>query len=640
ARLAGLLADAGAGRGGLAFVVGEPGIGKTRLVEKLAETAHGDGFAVVWGHCLDGDWSPPYAPFAEALESLTAPAPPEELAPDLGTGGPALAQLLPALRERLPDLPVASPVQPDEERFRLHDAMAQFLIARSRRAPLLVCLDDLHWADHSTVAMLRHVARFTPANRLLVMGTYRDGEVGPNHPLHDALGGLRRDVEFERLRLEGLAATAVAELLEAMPEHDVLRSVAVAIATETDGNPFFIKELLRHLVEEGRLVQGGDGAWTAERPVEELGIPEGVREVIDRRLARLSADANKLLSAASVFEGEIRLGVVAAVAGLDEDTALDALDEALEAQLVEPAGGIDVYGFTHALIRHTLADGLSPSRRARLHLRAAETLLAESGAVPSPARAGEIASQFHRAAGLAGAEQGVEPALAAADHAEATGATDDAARFLRVALDLLPGGDDRRPRLLARLGLALAWALRFDDAVAVAGEAADHIATAEGPDAAVGYLAQAAFTCGQAGGQVQAWALATRGLEYRTTRRDEAWALLVSFEDERRAAADTEHPGVPQETPDRLESARILRAARLDPMAPAALVAPSRSRAELLEAVNLPLQIMNCGRFAEALTGLRQEADSALRRGQLYRAARCLSFAALCSAMLGFPEEA
>jgi len=230
-------------------------------------------------------------------------------------------------------------------------------------------------------------------------------------------------------------------------------------------------------------------------------------------------------------------------------------------------------------------------------------------------------------------------ALAAADHAESTGATDDATRFLRVALDLLPGGDERRPRLLARLGLALAWALRFDDAVTVAAEAAEAIAAADGPDAAVGYLAEATFTCGQAGGQPQAWAMATRGLEYRTTRRDVAWALLVSFEDERRAAADEEYPGVPAETAERLESARILREADLDPMAPAVMVAPSRSRAEVLTARNLPLQIMNCGRFAEALVDLQVEADAALRRGQLFRAARCLSFGALCSAMLGFPDD-
>ncbi|MGH8973953.1 MAG: ATP-binding protein, partial [Acidimicrobiia bacterium] len=379
ARLVGLLGETAAGHGGLVFVAGEPGIGKTRLTEELAEAAAADGFSVLWGHCLDGDWAPPYAPFAEILKALAGGLPPEELRADLGVAGPALGQLVPALRQRLPDLPDAAPVQPDEERFRLLDAAAQFLAARARRAPVLLCLDDLHWADGSTVAMLRHVVRSSPGQRLLVIGTYRDAELAAGHPLQDAIGGLRREVEFERLKLEGLEAKAVGELLEALADHDVLGSVAAVIASETDGNPFFIKEVLRHLLEEGRFVRGSDGRWTSDRPVAELGIPEGVREVIDRRLARLSPDANKLLSAASVFEGEIHLGVAAAVAGLDEDVALDALDETLDAQLLQPAGGVDTYRFTHALIRHTLAGALSPSRRGRLHLRAADALAAASG---------------------------------------------------------------------------------------------------------------------------------------------------------------------------------------------------------------------------------------------------------------------
>jgi predicted ATPase len=146
------------------------------------------------------------------VEALAGGLPPEELRADLGTGGPALAQLVPALRQRVPDLRDAVPVQPDEERFRLLEAMAQFLAARSRRSPVLLCLDDLHWADGSTVAMLRHVVRSSTGHRLLVVGTYRDAEVGAGHPLHDAIGSLRREVEFERLKLEGLEAKSVGEL--------------------------------------------------------------------------------------------------------------------------------------------------------------------------------------------------------------------------------------------------------------------------------------------------------------------------------------------------------------------------------------------------------------------------------------------
>ena len=178
------------------------------------------------------------------------------------------------------------------QRFRVLDAMAQFLVARSRRAPLVCCLDDLHWVDKASVAMLRHVARFAVGQRLLLLGTYRDAEVGPRHPLAEALGALRRDVEYERVKLEGLESKAVAELLDALAEHDVTGAVATAVTAETDGNPFFIKEVLRYLIEEGRFFQGPDGRWASDRPIAELGIPDGVREVIERRLSRLSADAS------------------------------------------------------------------------------------------------------------------------------------------------------------------------------------------------------------------------------------------------------------------------------------------------------------------------------------------------------------
>lgn len=220
----------------------------------------------------------------------------------------------------------------------------------------------------------------------------------------------------------------------------------------------------------------------------------------------------------------------------------------------------------------------------------------------------------------------MEPALVAATHAEGTGAN-DAARFLRVALDLLPEADPRRPRLLGRLGLALAWALRFDEAVAVAEEAASVIAGTEGADEAVGYLAQTAFTCAQAGGQVQAWALAARGLGYPTTRRTPGWALLVSFDDERHAAEDPDVPGVPGLTPERLESARLLKDAALDPLAPAGMMAATfPTRSAVLGSTNISLRITNAGEITTALADLEIETRASLERGQLFRAARCRDF--------------
>jgi hypothetical protein len=533
-RLSARMTEAAAGRGGLVMVAGEPGIGKTRLAEELTEAAARDGWSVLWGRCFERDWAPPYAPLAEAIETLVATAGAEELRGELGPGGPSLAQLVPTLRQVLPDLGEPVPVQPDEERFRLLDAVAQLLAARSAKAPLLLLLDDLQWADKGSIDMVRHVARLAPQHPLLIVGTYRDTDLARTHPLAEALGALRREAEYERVHLRGLEPEAVRKLLSAVAEHELPEAVSAAIAEETEGNPFFIREILRHLIEEGKVYPGPDGRWTSDLPVRELGIPEGVREVIGRRLSRLSAAANRLLGVACGFEADFQFDTAAAVAGLGESDALDALDEALHAQLVQPAEGTDAYVFSHALIRDTLYAELSPSRRVRLHRRLAEALWGTYGADLSPARAGEIASQYHRSVGLPGAENGVEPALVAVAHAEGTGAHDEAVRFLRMALDLLPEDDARRPGLLARLGMALIWALDFDEAVRAAGEAGDAIAALEGRGAAAEYFSEATYACSMAGGETHAWELARLGLAYAGERKDMAWARLVSFDYERR----------------------------------------------------------------------------------------------------------
>jgi tetratricopeptide (TPR) repeat protein len=363
-----------------------------------------------------------------------------------------------------------------------------------------------------------------------------------------------------------------------------------------------------------------------------------VREVIDRRIGRLSADARKLLSAASVFEDEILLGVAGAVAGLEEDAALDALDEALDSQLLQPAGAVDVYRFTHNLIRHTLAGELSPSRRARLHLRAAESL-AVASPDPTPARSGEIASQYHRAASLPGAERGLEPALAAADHAQGNGGHDEAVRFLRIALDLLPEGDTNRTGLLSRLAMVLCWALEFNEAVTVATQAAADMAGTGDKAAAARYLSEVAYACAMAGGVVHSWKFAAAGLSYAEDR-DVAWARLVSFDAERRAAEDPSHPGIPHDSPERRESARILRAARLDPLGPAPMEGVFDTRTEALESANLVVRTFSAGEYARCLPGFEAEAAEAEEQGRLARAARGWAMASQCQSALGRLAEA
>ena len=621
--LKGRLADTALGRGGVVMLVGEPGIGKTRLAEELSTDARREGWSVAWGRCFEGDWMPAYAPFAEVIESLALTGEPDRLQSDLASNGPVLAQLVPKLHDALPGMEPPANLQPDEERFRLLDAVAHHLLGRSEQRPLLVCLDDLHWADAGSVAMLTHLANLMSKHRLLVLGTYRGSEVGPGHPLAEVLPTLGRRPGFERIQLHGLPAEAVGELLGALTTHDVPGSVAAALAGETDGNPFFLREVLRHLIEEGKVFRDETGRWVSELSVEKLGIPQTVREVIGRRLARLSEPANRFLSVACAFEGPFGYDVVAGAAGLGEEDGLDALDETLSSHLLEEVGAEGAFGFTHALIRHTLYSQVSSPRRSRLHRTVAEALETVTGDLPDPARAGEIAHHYQRSAGLAGAHRGVDFALQAAEHSEATGAPDEAARFLRTALELLPGGDARRPRILGRLGAALIWGLSFDEAVPVAIEAGEAIAEAEGSGAATQYLADATYACQVAGSSPHGWELARRGLVHAGDQRDVAWARLVSFDGERRAAEDEEYPGIPQDTPERRESARILRAARIDPFGPTPLEAVFTTRAEAEESQNLIVRALFLGEYTHWLARLEEEKEACLKLNRVARAAQC-----------------
>lgn len=631
-RLADRYAAAAAGSGGLVVVAGDPGMGKTRLIEEVAGQVTKHGARVLWGQCYEGDWTPPYAAFAEALGSNLGD--PDRVRADLGGGGPALGQLVPELRRLLPDLPQAVPLSPDEERFRLIDAAGQYLVASSRRTPIVICLDDLQWADHATLGLMRSVARLAARHRVLILGTYRDVEIHPDHPLAVTLQALTRETNLDRIHLQGLDPAGTAALLSALGEHDVDEQIGAAWAAETEGNPFFIAELARHLIEEGHLHRDPDGRWTTDRPLRELDVPDTVRDVISRRLSRLSEDARQVLRVACIFEGPFRFDVIASVARLDADAALDAVDDAIAAQLILPAGADDTYRFHHALIRHTLYRQLGSSRRLRLHRQVAEALEAASGGSPTPAQAGEIAAEYHRSAALPGAARGVEAALTAADHAQASGGHDEALRFLRMALDLLPQQDPRRPRLSGRLGIVLAWALRYDEAVAVAIDAGTAIAETEGNPAAADYLADAMYACAMAGGSVPAWELAGRGLFY-TEKHDLTWARLISFDDERRAATNPDYPGIPTDSAERRESAAIIRQAPRDPMGPAPMEAIYDNRDDALQSSNLTVLTYWAGDYRRALSGYETETAKAERDGRWARAARGWSYITSLRAALG-----
>jgi class 3 adenylate cyclase/tetratricopeptide (TPR) repeat protein len=448
-RLGQLWKEAAAGERRVALLAGEPGVGKTRLAAELAVSMDAESAAVLAGRC-DEDLGVPYQPFVEALRHFIDHTSLEHLQERLGRFGGELIRLVPELAERLPDLPPPLRSDPETERYRLFDAVAGWLAALSAEEPLLVVLDDLQWAAKPTLLLLRHLLRSAEPMRLLVVATYRDTDIGRDHPLADFLADARRVQGTERFPLVGLDASGVAAFLEQAAGHaldDEGETLARAVWQETEGNPFFVAEVLRHLSESGALERRGE-RWVATAAVEELGIPEGVRDVVGRRLSRLSDDANRVLACASVVGTEFEPAVVQMAGGFSEEAVLSSLEEAVRTRLV-----VDVSGgrsrFAHALVRATLYDELTAPRRIALHRKVAEALeTVHGGALDDDLPA--LAYHWARASGPAQTDKAVEYAIRAGDRALAQLAHDEAVAYYRDALGLLEvtAGDVEEPRRL------------------------------------------------------------------------------------------------------------------------------------------------------------------------------------------------
>jgi class 3 adenylate cyclase len=477
------LEDALGGRGSLAMLVGEPGIGKTRLAEEFTVYARLRGAQVLAGRSYEGAVEVAYFPFVEAFRQYVRARPDAELRRELGDGAPDVANIVSEIRQRFPDLPTPPPLQGDAERLRLFGSVTEFLRAAAAAGPLVLHLDDLHWADTPSLLLLRHLARHLAGERLLVVGSYRDVELDRTHPLAEVLGTLRREASFRRILLRGLPTDDVVAYLTALADEEpdpaiqaARRALAEALHRETEGNPFFIGEVLSHLVESGKLYWDGAHWRTNVTSTSELGIPEGVREVVGRRLSALGPVCNRMLTVASAMPAGFSWEVLRATTEGEESALLDALEEALAARLIRERAQAAGYEFTHALIRQTLYEELSAPRRVLLHRQIGERLEALYVRDPGPHLA-ELAHHFFQAAPGGDVDKAVDYAVRAGERAVSVAAFEEAVghydRALQ-ALELARGGNpERECRVLLALAEVHSRVGGLDAARVAAGRAAE-----------------------------------------------------------------------------------------------------------------------------------------------------------------------
>jgi DNA-binding CsgD family transcriptional regulator len=450
--------DARAGRGGLVMITGEPGIGKTRLARELESYAAEHGARVIWGRAHEAGGAPAYWPWVQALRQLAETADGEELRGWLGGGASEVARIVPDLRERLPDLPAPEPiVDPQSAQFRLFDATTSFIQNAASMTPLVVVLDDLHWADRSTLLLLEHAALELPRANLLLVGTYRDVELGRQHPLEEALAGIGRAERFQTIDLRGLSEEDVAAYVRATtgvePSAEAMRSVY----RETEGNAFFLQEVVAQMAREGTLESG------------EVSVPPSVRAAIGRRLSVLSEECNELLRTAAVVGREFSEALLARLSDAGGDQLPELLETALGGGVVQETGRPGECRFAHALIQETLLEEVRASQRVRLHGRIARAL-EELHGDRAVDQAAELAHHFAESAVLdrTHATKALGYSQAAGQQAERETAWEEAAAHYRRAVALVRDAGDElaepEPQLLTALGRCYRNAAQHDEA--------------------------------------------------------------------------------------------------------------------------------------------------------------------------------
>jgi class 3 adenylate cyclase/tetratricopeptide (TPR) repeat protein len=454
------------GHGGLVLVCGEAGVGKSRLIQEVNAEAEARGMGILTGHCVHMEGVEPYLPFVEILEqALLSPRSPMALREALGESGSEIARILPSLRRVVPDLPAPLDLPPEQARRYLWISLLEFTERATRDRPTLLVLEDLHWADESTLLLTEYLAAHVQQLAVLIVGTYRDDEVGRAHPLARVVGQLTRRRLGSRIALQRLAEDQVGAMLRGLADDEPPQELVRAIDAETEGNPFFVEEVFLHLVESGVLVDQ-DGRFRRDLRIDELDVPDSIRLVIGERLGRLSRTTRQVLTAGALLGRVFETAVLEHLSGLEPDALADALEEAEQARLIAPdrADGSRLV-FSHELLRQTLLVEESSLRRQRLHAKAAEAI-EWAHADDLEAYAADLAYHLARAGPGADRMRLVRYLRVAGDRAVEAAAFQDAVTHFRHAISLLPDGDAAgHGQLLERLALGLRSIGRWDEAL-------------------------------------------------------------------------------------------------------------------------------------------------------------------------------
>ncbi|MFQ5924170.1 MAG: protein kinase, partial [Anaerolineales bacterium] len=413
------------GESQILLVSGEPGVGKTRLLREIITQSEVMG-AQVLGSASYAEGGPPYSPFKQILREVLPKASqngfnlPESVVADL-------LSLAPEFRTQYPDIPPNPSEDPQSDQHRLFESFFVFVAALSQHSPLLVYLDDAHWSDSGSLGLFRHLARQLGSQPIMLLATYREIELDEARPLNEVLLDVSREPQTTRIKLNRLTVDQTEDLLASFFQEEITPELRDGIYRETDGNPFFIEEVCKALVESGKLYYE-EGSW--HRPdMSELGIPQSVRVAIQSRVGKLSAETQEILSQAAVLGREFEFDTLALASEADEDSLINAMEEAERAQLIEEQSqnGRLIFAFSHALIPTTLVEGLRVLQRRRLHRRAAEAME-------------ERDPENYTALGMhlleAGqSEQGVDYLLMAGDQARLVHAHDESISAYLQALD-------------------------------------------------------------------------------------------------------------------------------------------------------------------------------------------------------------